>query len=235
MKKPGTRLFAAGDHGGADFFPAEFRLGPLIARHSTVAKWRPVLFAELDAMVPGLAIAAGTTLSGTNLGGGRNSEKTAMRTNAAESELAGKGLNVGRGRRTRRKSSPRCRTCAGSRRSGACGGAFGGLWVQAGTCFRCDAVARSALWPKSVRLDDAKTENRKQKTRRVAVSALGVVSPPPAVPGASNALFFSGCASCGVTRGDGEDVALMAESGGGRRSSTSALHFEPPLCALVSK
>ena len=51
LKHPSRRLFAAGDHGGADFFPAEFKIGTLIAQHrATVAKWRPVMFAELEAM-----------------------------------------------------------------------------------------------------------------------------------------------------------------------------------------
>ena len=208
LKKPGTRLFAAGDHGGADFFPAEFRLGTLIARHrATVAKWRPVLFAELDAMVPGLAI-SGTTLSGTNLEAVKVPRKKTDATSAAESD-------PGKGNATwppdAAQKLPALSYLRGKQKCGACGGAFGGLWVQAGTCFRCDAVARSAgVCPKSVRLDGGKqkTENRKH----ASPCPRSAWCPHRRRCLACEALFFSGCASCGVTRGDGEDVALMAES-----------------------
>ena len=194
LKKPGTRLFAAGDHGGADFFPAEFRLGTLIARHrATVAKWRPVLFAELDAMVPGLAI-PGTTLE---------DRKKTDATSAAASDSG----NATWPPELLAQKLPALSYLRGKQKCGACGGAFGGLWVQAGTCFRCDAVARSAgVCPKSGSF--GKNQNRKHASP----------CPPSAwCPHrrrclACEALFFSGCASCGVTRGDGEDVALMVES-----------------------
>ena len=194
LKKPGTRLFAAGDHGGADFFPAEFRLGTLIARHrATVTKWRPVLFAELDAMVPGLAI-PGTTLE---------DRKKTDATSAAASDSG----NATWPPELLAQKLPALSYLRGKQKCGACGGAFGGLWVQAGTCFRCDAVARSAgVCPKSGSF--GKNQNRKHASP----------CPPSAwCPHrrrclACEALFFSGCASCGVTRGDGEDVALMAES-----------------------
>ena len=204
LKKPGTRLFAAGDHGGADFFPAEFRLGTLIARHrATVAKWRPVLFAELDAMVPGLAI-SGTTLSGTNLEAVKVPRKKTDATSAAESD-------PGKGNATwppdAAQKLPALSYLRGKQKCGACGGAFGGLWVQAGTCFRCDAVARSAgVCPKSGSF--GKNQNRKH----ASPCPRSAWCPHRRRCLACEALFFSGCASCGVTRGDGEDVALMAES-----------------------
>ena len=198
LKKPGTRLFAAGDHGGADFFPAEFRLGTLIARHrATVTKWRPVLFAELDAMVPGLAI-PGTTLE---------DRKKTDATSAAASDSG----NATWPPELLAQKLPALSYLRGKQKCGACGGAFGGLWVQAGTCFRCDAVARSAgVCPKSVRLDGGKqkTENRKH----ASPCPRSAWCPHRRRCLACEALFFSGCASCGVTRGDGEDVALMVES-----------------------
>ena len=214
LKKPGARLFAAGDHGGADFFPAEFRLGTLIARHrATVAKWRPVLFAELDAMVPGLAI------PGTTLEDGKKTDATS----AAASDSG----NATWPPELLAQKLPALSYLRGKQKCGACGGAFGGLWVQAGTCFRCDAVARSAgVCPKSGSF--GKNQNRKHAKSACPPSAW---CPHRRRCLACEALFFSGCASCGVTRGDGEDVALMVESAPGSALLCVFLDFDRTLCA----
>ena len=95
--------------------------------------------------------------------------------------------------------------------------------------FRCDAVARSAgVCPKSVRLDGGKqkTENRKH----ASPCPRSAWCPHRRRCLACEALFFSGCASCGVTRGDGEDVALMAESFPPRLLCVF-LDFDRTLCA----
>ena len=197
VKRPSRRLFAAGDHGGADFFPAEFRLGTRIARHrATVAKWRPVMFAELDAMVPG---ASAGVLSGSG------DDEAVPGADGSEPASTNEISTDGDENATWPPDAARAPALAylrGKQKCGACGGAFGGLWVQRGTCFRCDAIARRAgVCPKS--------RDGKNKKKPCPPSAW---CPHRRRCLACEALSFSGCAACGVTRGDGEDVALMAES-----------------------
>ena len=207
LKHPSRRLFAAGDHGGADFFPAEFKIGTLIAQHrATVAKWRPVMFAELEAMVPGASAGVlenffenSGTLPVTKGPPEKATDEHQNKTWPPDTAI-----------------TPALAYLRGKQACGACGGVFGGLWVQSGTCFRCDAVARNAgVCPKSVprfgsgsgSRDDKEGNGKKRSTCPVSAWC-----PHRRRCMACEALFFSECASCGVTRGDGEDVAALVES-----------------------
>ena len=196
LKHPSRRLFAAGDHGGADFFPAEFKIGTLIARHrATVAKWRPVMFAELEAMVPGAGAGVlENVLENSGTVPVTEGEEKATRDQTWPPDAA---------------RAPALAYLRGKQACGACGGVFGGLWVQQGTCFRCDAVARNAgVCPKSVPRSKSGSRDGKSK-KPCPVSAW---CPHRRRCMACEALFFAECASCGVTRGDGEDVATLVES-----------------------
>jgi guanyl-specific ribonuclease Sa len=206
LKHPSRRLFAAGDHGGADFFPAEFKIGTLIAQHrATVAKWRPVMFAELEAMVPGASAGVLENFS-ENSGTLPVTKGPEKATDEHQNKTWPPDTAM----------TPALAYLRGKQACGACGGVFGGLWVQSGTCFRCDAVARNAgVCPKSVPRFGSGSgfhNNKEGKGKKRSKCPVSAWCPHRRRCMACEALFFSECAACGVTRGDGEDVVALVES-----------------------
>tara|TARA_B110000971_G_scaffold190658_1_gene201821 strand:- start:44 stop:2653 length:2610 start_codon:yes stop_codon:yes gene_type:complete len=226
---PSKKQFVSGDDGGADFFPAEFTLGRSISVHrSVVEKWRPVMWVELEVLVPGARI--GDEVIDAEVG--RLEESKLEDVVSGDTKVASMSQQLatrdsGHAWPPDPGSTPLLAYLRGKQKCTGCGGDFGSLWVQYGTCFRCDLIGRrSGRCPRSagffsekdtsgggsfegsVTCDTKGTGPRRSKKTCPA----NAWCPHHSRCLACELLSFPGCSACGITSGDGEDIGNLVET-----------------------
>ena len=213
VKNPSKRIFTSGDDGGADFFPSDFKLGEYISMHrKVVERWRPVMYRELEILVPGAAV-------------GLNDED-------GQPTVSNEAWPPDTG------TTPLLAYLRGKQKCTSCSGNFGGLWITYGTCFRCDLIGRwRGRCPRSavsVNSDDANNTS----SPKVVGPRLSKKSCPQSAwcPHhkrclSCEVLTFQGCSVCGIIRGDGEDVVSMVETKDLTGNYVVFLDFDRTLCA----